>query len=204
MHLLADERGAVLETIVARTHRYVESSQSMVRIVALSATLPNYRDVATFLRVSPTTGLFHFGSEYRPVPLDQTFIGITEKQRPRMLELMNRQAYEKMIAALQREKQVMIFVHSRKETSKTIEAMRDLCAKNNTTELLQNVHHEQYTVWKRQVDRSRSVEVQQLFHIGMGVHHAGMLRADRTMTERLFECGLIKVSCNLGRSLVVR
>jgi len=28
---------------------------------------------------------------------------------------------------------------------------------------------------------------------GVGVHHAGMLRADRTMTEQLFECGLIKV-----------
>ena len=28
---------------------------------------------------------------------------------------------------------------------------------------------------------------------GVGVHHAGMLRADRTLTEQLFECGLVKV-----------
>ena len=33
VHLLADERGAVIETIVARTQRYVETSQRLVRNV---------------------------------------------------------------------------------------------------------------------------------------------------------------------------
>jgi pre-mRNA-splicing helicase BRR2 len=37
----------------------------MIRIVGLSATLPNYQDVATFLRVSPTSGLFHFDATFR-------------------------------------------------------------------------------------------------------------------------------------------
>jgi replicative superfamily II helicase len=50
VHLLNDERGAVIETIVARTIRQVESTQSMIRIVGLSATLPNYIDVADFLK----------------------------------------------------------------------------------------------------------------------------------------------------------
>ena len=67
VHLLNDERGAVIETIVARTLRQVsgrinmpcgqkltlvqvESTQSVIRIVGLSATLPNYIDVADFLR----------------------------------------------------------------------------------------------------------------------------------------------------------
>ena len=52
VHLLNEERGAVIETIVARTLRQVESSQSLIRIVGLSATLPNYVDVSDFLRVS--------------------------------------------------------------------------------------------------------------------------------------------------------
>jgi activating signal cointegrator complex subunit 3 len=56
VHLLNDERGPVIETLVARTARLVESSQSMIRVVGLSATLPNYRDVASFLGVNHDTG----------------------------------------------------------------------------------------------------------------------------------------------------
>jgi activating signal cointegrator complex subunit 3 len=195
VHLLADDRGAVIETIVARTHRQVESSQSMVRLVGLSATLPNYEDVASFLRVSPNRGLFHFGPEFRPVRLDQTLIGVTEKNRVKAKDAMNRQCYEKMAEALKRGKQVMVFVHSRKDTGGTAEALRDLAGKHCRTELLENVHHEQYSYWKKEVDKSRSGEVQQLFAHGFGMHHAGMLRADRTLTERLFERGVIKVLC---------
>jgi len=77
VHLLADERGAVIESIVARTLRLVETSQSGIRIVGLSATLPNCVDVASFLRVS-AKGLFHFDSSFRPVPLTQTFVGVSE------------------------------------------------------------------------------------------------------------------------------
>jgi len=47
----------------------------MIRIVGLSATLPNYVDVARFLGVSLQKGLFFFDGRFRPVPLAQTFIG---------------------------------------------------------------------------------------------------------------------------------
>jgi replicative superfamily II helicase len=53
VHLLHEERGPVIEILVARTLRMVESSQKMCRIVGLSATLPNYQDVAVFLGVNP-------------------------------------------------------------------------------------------------------------------------------------------------------
>lgn len=43
-----------------------------VRIVGLSATLPNYLDVANFLRVNLEKGLFFFDGRFRPVPLTQT------------------------------------------------------------------------------------------------------------------------------------
>ena len=58
IHLLHDDRGAVLEALVARILRQIEFTQEAVRLVGLSATLPNYRDVATFLRVEPEKGLF--------------------------------------------------------------------------------------------------------------------------------------------------
>jgi len=50
IHLLHDDRGPVLESLVARTIRQVETTQEMVRIVGLSATLPNF-EVAREQRV---------------------------------------------------------------------------------------------------------------------------------------------------------
>ena len=205
VHLLADERGAVIETIVARTQRYIESSQRFIRLVGLSATLPNYKDVAAFLRVNPDRGLYHFGPEYRPVPLDQSFIGFTEKQRSKQKEMMNRCAYDKMMHAIMKDKQVMIFVHSRKETVSTLESMRDLCSKNATLNMMQMyvTQHEQYGNWKRAVDKSKSMELQQYFALGMGMHNAGMLRSDRSLIEGMFECGIIRVLCCTGELIII-
>merc|ERR1712000_277251 len=63
IHLLHDERGSVLESIIARTIRQIEDTQEMIRIVGLSATLPNYEDVATFCRVKPEN-VFAFDNSY--------------------------------------------------------------------------------------------------------------------------------------------
>ncbi len=65
---------------MARTIRQIEATQEMIRLVGLSATLPNYEDVATFMRVDPAKGLFFFDNGFRPVPLEQTYVGITEKK----------------------------------------------------------------------------------------------------------------------------
>jgi replicative superfamily II helicase len=116
VHLLHDDRGAVLESIVARTLRLVETTQSMIRIVGLSATLPNYVDVAEFLRVNLMKGMFFFDDGFRPVPLGQTFIGVKGSSRFAVEDRMNRVTFEKIEDVLEQERQAMIFVHSRKDT----------------------------------------------------------------------------------------
>jgi len=63
VHLLNEERGAIIETVVARSLRFQETSGQPVRLVALSATLPNYQDVANFLRVDGEN-LFYFDAAY--------------------------------------------------------------------------------------------------------------------------------------------
>lgn len=67
-----------------------------MRIVALSATLPNYQDVATFLRVKQKN-IFFFDNSYRPVPLEQIYVGVTEKKAIKRLILMNEILYQKVI-----------------------------------------------------------------------------------------------------------
>jgi pre-mRNA-splicing helicase BRR2 len=43
----------------------VQTTQEMVRLVGLSATLPNFEDVASFLRVKAEKGLFYFDNSFR-------------------------------------------------------------------------------------------------------------------------------------------
>ena len=88
IHLLHDDRGPVLEAIIARTIRQIESTQEPVRLVGLSATLPNYEDVATFMRVNLDKGLFFFDNSFRPVPLEQQYVGVTEKKAIKRFQVL--------------------------------------------------------------------------------------------------------------------
>ncbi len=99
VHLLNDDRGWVLESLVARLFRSVFRTQKTIRIIGLSATLPNYMDVATFLHVD-SKGLFHFDSTFRPVPLLIHFYGIKSAmdmtgfgRRRRQIDIMNEKCY---------------------------------------------------------------------------------------------------------------
>lgn len=197
VHLLHEERGAVIETIVARTLRLVESSQSLIRIVGLSATLPNYVDVADFLRVNRYQGLFFFDSSFRPVPLEQHFIGIKGKANsPVSRQNVDKATFEKLQLLIEQGHQVMIFVHARKETVKTAYAMRDMFRTDNALEDIERAREENRPdLFARDIVESRNRELKELYETGFGIHHAGMLRKDRTLTERMFEKGVIRILC---------
>lgn len=195
VHLLADSRGSVIETLVARTLRLVESSQSLIRIVGLSATLPNYEDVGTFLRVNPKRGLFHFDNSYRPVPLTQTFIGVTEKNRFKQIESMNHIVYEEALEAIRNGHQVMVFVHSRKETANTMRSIRELASQNETIDEFNTLDHKERSRFDPRVVKSRNKDLSELYNSGFGIHHAGMLRSDRTLSEQMFSAGVLRVLC---------
>ena len=73
-----------------------QATQEMTRLVGLSATLPNYEDVASFLRVKPDKGLFYFDNSFRPCPLAQQYIGITVRKPLQRFQLMNEVCYSKV------------------------------------------------------------------------------------------------------------
>ncbi|KKK18105.1 hypothetical protein P175DRAFT_0502486 [Aspergillus ochraceoroseus IBT 24754] len=196
VHMLHDERGAVIESLVARTQRQVESTQSLIRIVGLSATLPNYIDVADFLKVNKMAGLFFFDSSFRPVPLEQHFIGVKgkagSKQSRDNIDIV---AFEKVRDMLERGHQVMVFVHSRKDTVLTARMLRQMAIQEGCESLFSCHEHENYSNALRDMKHARARELRDLFASGFGTHHAGMTRSDRNLMERMFSEGLIKVLC---------
>ncbi|KFV59703.1 U5 small nuclear ribonucleoprotein 200 kDa helicase, partial [Gavia stellata] len=185
IHLLHDDRGPVLESLVARAIRNIEMTQEDVRLVGLSATLPNYEDVATFLRVDPAKGLFYFDNSFRPVPLEQTYVGITEKKAIKRFQIMNEIVYEKIMEHAGKN-QVLVFVHSRKETGKTARAIRDMCLEKDTLGLFLREGSASTEVLRTEAEQCKNLELKDLLPYGFAIHHAGMTRVDRTLVEDLF------------------
>ncbi|CAD6448180.1 e3c46375-32a4-49fd-b501-acdc5ebb3dba [Sclerotinia trifoliorum] len=195
IHLLHDDRGPVLESIVSRTIRKMEQTGDPVRLVGLSATLPNYRDVASFLRVDPLKGMFHFDGSYRPCPLRQEFVGITEKKAIKQLKTMNDVTYTKVLEHVGKNRnQMIIFVHSRKETAKTARYIRDKALEMETIgQILRSDVSGTRETLSSEAEEVSDRELKDLLPYGFGIHHAGMNRPDRTSVEELFHEGLIQV-----------
>lgn len=147
IHSLATaRRGAVVEALVARTLRLSETAQRPIRLVGLSATLPNYFDVADLLHVNPRRGLFFFDSRFRPVPLGMAFVGVRVGATAAAAalapnpgvstnmaneQLMNQACYERVIEQLRQGQQVMVFVHARTETVRTGRWLLDWASQHN-------------------------------------------------------------------------
>eukprot|EP00055_Hartaetosiga_balthica_P010039 m.41520 g.41520 ORF g.41520 m.41520 type:complete len:2056 (-) comp7002_c0_seq1:116-6283(-) len=193
VHLLHDDRGSVIESIVARTLRLVESSQKPIRIVGLSATLPNYVDVAHFLRVNPYKGLFHFDGAFRPVPLQQTFVGVKGKNRFTIADEMDRICYETVRENVERGEQVMVFVHSRNGTVATAQKLLEIAQNEGDTLLFDCSTESDFAAAQRAMSRSSNKQLKQVFNGGFAIHHAGMLRQDRSMVEKFFGLKTMKV-----------
>lgn len=194
IHLLHDERGPVLESIVARTLRLTEVS-GPVRLVGLSATLPNYQDVATFLRVDFKKGLFFFDSSYRPCPLEQQFIGIKEKKAIKKVNAMNEACFDKVVESLQNHHQLIIFVHLRKDTYKTAKWLKEKLAESGN-ELLLNMNDGTKEILRQEAEAMGSRDLQEVVPSGFGIHHAGLNRDERSVVEDLFAQGHLQVLCS--------
>jgi pre-mRNA-splicing helicase BRR2 len=193
IHLLHDDRGPVLESIIARTIRRTDQTQDFVRIVGLSATLPNYKDVAAFLRVDVNKGLFYFDASYRPCPLQQQFVGITEKKAIKRFQVMNEVCYEKVLDQVSKDNPVMVFVHSRKETAKTAKFLRDMAMEREQQTQFINPTGASRVILEQETANISDPNLKDLLAFGFGIHHAGMNKLDRGTVEDLFNDRHIKV-----------
>ncbi|OAX81734.1 hypothetical protein ACJ72_03925 [Emergomyces africanus] len=194
IHLLHDDRGPVLESIVSRTIRKIEQTGDPVRLIGLSATLPNYRDVGSFLRVDPINALFHFDGSYRPCPLKQEFIGVTDKKAIKQLKTMNDVCYTKVLEQVGTNKnQMLIFVHSRKETAKTARYIRDKAVEMETIGQILRSDAASRAILTEEADAVNDSALKDLMPYGFGIHHAGMSLADRTSVQELFADGSLQV-----------
>ena len=140
VHILNENRGAVLEAVVSR----MKSISTDVRFVALSATVPNFQDVAAWLgtnssepyQPSPSE---RFGEEFRPIKLRKHVCGYSFKSN-------NDWAFEKqlddklpdIISKYSEKKPMMIFCATRKSCITTARLVADWSRTRNGHDPLWN------------------------------------------------------------------
>ncbi|KAF3549948.1 hypothetical protein DY000_02009797, partial [Brassica cretica] len=149
----------VLESIVDRTLRQIETTKENIGLVGLSATLPNYEDVALFLR---------------------------------RFQLMNDLCYQKVVAGAGKQ-QVLIFVHSRKETAKTAHAIVETAMANDKLSKFLKEDSASREVLQSQIGLIKNGELRKLLPYGFAIHHVGLTRGDREIVEALFGEGHLQV-----------
>lgn len=98
---------------------------------------------------------------------------------------MNEIVYEKIMEHAGRN-QVLVFVHSRKETGKTARAIRDMCLEKDTLGSFLREGSASMEVLRSEADQVKNSELKDLLPYGFAIHHAGMTRVDRTLVEDLF------------------
>ncbi|KAJ4295152.1 ATP-dependent DNA helicase MER3 [Kalmusia sp. IMI 367209] len=189
VHLLKEDRGAILEAVVSR----MKSIGTEVRFVALSATVPNFGDVATWLgknTAEPYEPAVNekFGEDFRPVRLQKHVCGF-QSNNP------NDFAFEKLldtkllevVKTYSQGKPIIVFCFTRNSTI-------------NTAKILANwwvTRQPRDRAWKspKRPLSFQNRELRECAASGVAFHHAGIDSDDRVKIEKAYLEGELSVIC---------
>ncbi|KAE8417687.1 Sec63 Brl domain-containing protein [Aspergillus pseudocaelatus] len=183
VHILKESRGAILEAVVSR----MKTIGSNVRFVALSATIPNSEDIATWLGKDVTNQHVpahreHFGEEFRPVRLQRFVCGYQSQGNDFAFDKMCNSKLPDILAIYSCRKPIMIFCCTRNSSVATAKELARLWSMSNPPARL----------WK---GPSTSFEFNNVDLKSVAFHHAGLGPGDRQTIENGFLQGQISIIC---------
>lgn len=188
VHILRESRGATLEAIVSRMKTY----GAKVRFIALSATIPNSEDVATWLgrNQACTQEPAHrevFGEECRPVKLQKFVYGFDSKMPDYPFDSFLKGQLWTHIGMHSKNKPILIFCMTRKSCHDAAEELAQEWSQRQPSARL----------WPEPIKRIPVVDakLQQLVRYGVAFHHAGLDLDDRMAIQQGFEQGALSVIC---------
>ena len=189
VHILKDTRGATLEAVVSR----MKTKNRNVRFVALSATVPNSQDVATWLGRTPTNNHLPahveiFGEEFRPVKLQKLVYGFDAKSvNDFMFDKMLDGKLPPLIAKHTARKPVMVFCFTRKSCELTASKLAEWWTRQSPSA----------RAWPApsRSEKLSNKQLQELASCGVAFHHAGLDSGDRQAVEQAYLQGNISVIC---------
>lgn len=188
VHLLKEDRGATLEVVVSR----MKSIGTDVRFVALSATVPNFPDVAIWLGKSaaepyePATNE-NFGEEFRPVKLRKHVCGYQSSANDFAFEKTLDTKLPDVVRNFSEGKPMMVFCFTRKSTVATAKVLANWWV----------TRHAKDRAWKPPTKplSFRDRDLREYAASGVAFHHAGIDSDDRIKVEKAYLEGELSVIC---------
>ena len=173
IHLLGGDRGPILEVIVSRMNYMSFYIKQKVRIVGLSTALANAMDLANWLNVHPTAGLFNFRHSVRPVPLEIHIDGFPGRHYCPRMATMNKPIFQSILTHSP-VKPVIVFVSSRRQTRLTAKDLMALCVNSaSSVELARRFLHIPETDMEQIcANQVMDSQLKLCLSFGIGLHHA--------------------------------
>lgn len=181
IHLLAGDRGPILEIIVSRMNYIAASTKNSVRLLGMSTACANASDLGNWLGVKE--GLFNFRHSVRPVPLELYIDGFPETRGfcP-LMQSMNRPTFL-AVKTHSPDKPVIVFVPSRRQTRLTAKDLINLCGMEDNPRRFLHMEEDDLQL---NLARVKDDALKEAISFGIGLHHAGLVESDRQLAEELF------------------
>ncbi|KAI7865296.1 Sec63 Brl domain-containing protein [Spinellus fusiger] len=177
VHFLNEQRGAALEACVSR----MKTMHHSIRYIAVSATVPNLQDIASWLDAEAVS----FSEEFRPIPL-QRIVNTTYFKGDNMF-LFDKRLDWKLLDLIQKYstgKPTLIFCSTRKSAQSSCDTL---------VKMIENKRIQ--TFGSKDVDTANIKDKALAVFVkkGIGFHHAGLHINDRHCIEQLFTKKQIQV-----------
>lgn len=88
---------------------------------------------------------------------------------------------KKVLESINEGNQIIVFVHSRKETSRTATWLKNKFAEENITHKLTKNDAGSKQILKTEAANVLDPSLRKLIESGIGTHHAGLTRSDRSL-----------------------
>ncbi|KAF2426590.1 P-loop containing nucleoside triphosphate hydrolase protein [Tothia fuscella] len=188
VHMLKDDRGPTLEAVVSR----MKSIGSDVRFIALSATVPNSDDIATWLGKNPMNQNLpaqreRFGEEFRPVVLQRHVVGYQTQSNDFAFEKTLDSKLPEVISKYSHRKPIMVFCATRSAALATARTLANWWSTKSPKERYWEAPRKQTIVSDKDLKECVSSAV--------AFHHARLSLDDRAAVENGFLNGDINVIC---------
>ncbi|KAL6935067.1 uncharacterized protein HGUI_01662 [Hanseniaspora guilliermondii] len=179
IHTINQNRGAVLEAVITR----IKKLNSKIRIIAVSATVPNICDIKEWLTTkSKKCELLTFDQSYRPVQLKKIIEALPiDSKNSFQQEKIFISKVPGLIKKYSNGNSTLIFCATRNSTQQTAKLIAQNASHKCTSNNIEYIEDESLKL---------------LCYKGIAFHHAGISLNDRKIIENLFRDNKIFVLCS--------